>query len=645
MCPNQRGFHLPQSTTMRVSQQDQPKVAFMAGLAAVLLAAFFHSGIAHAVGLGGINVLSRLGQPFAAEIELINVSREDLATLKVQPAPPAAYEAANLRFDPALNALRLSVERRANGTPYIRASSLRRVSEPYLDVVVELTAQDVKVQRTYTALLDLPDAPAAVAITPAPVPVVPAPKAQPAPPRAPAVPRAAAPTTPTDTPRIASPARVAPAAPVARAPAADSAALARSAPDRTEPKAAEPVQSEPAKPVAPKPEPVATEPPKAEAAKPEPKPETGEITTAANASAKPPAPKPALAPTPPSPQPGVVEFVSNYAAPLAGAALALLAAAAGLLAWRRRNPMPVAESSMVAVAPAQMPVRQSAAATVVPAPTPAKPPAAAAEAEAPFEPMVASVTDTVDPLDEARVHLEYGQAEQAERVLREALNQQPGREDIQMQLLEIVASRGDTDGFNQLAGRVHKQTGGLGEHWKRVMAMGYALDPGYPLYSPTDEAGTSHVLAVAVAAPGAVAGAADLPFNEKVPVIDMEKTMVLARPASAPAGEDLPRIDFEFPSAETPASAPPEDHPGLDFKVDLPGLDPQPETVASPAAPAAEPESQWEEVQKKIMLARAYREMGDTEGALELLREVEREGDSSQVAEMRDILQTLTQAG
>ena len=84
-------------------------------VAAGLMASMPYTGIVDAAGLGRLNVLSQLGQPFSAEIELLNVSKEELATLKANLASPAAYQAANLQFNPSLNALRLSVERRPNG--------------------------------------------------------------------------------------------------------------------------------------------------------------------------------------------------------------------------------------------------------------------------------------------------------------------------------------------------------------------------------------------------------------------------------------------------------------------------------------------------------------------------------------------------
>ncbi len=118
-------------------------------VAVALMGLLFQATVGNAVGLGRLTVLSRLGQPFAAEIDLINVSKDDLSSLRVNLATPTAYQAANLRFDPVLNALRLSVERRDNGTPYIRATSVRRMTEPYLDLLVELNSQDSKLQRGY----------------------------------------------------------------------------------------------------------------------------------------------------------------------------------------------------------------------------------------------------------------------------------------------------------------------------------------------------------------------------------------------------------------------------------------------------------------------------------------------------------------
>jgi pilus assembly protein FimV len=70
-----------------------------------------------------------------------------------------------------------------------------------------------------------------------------------------------------------------------------------------------------------------------------------------------------------------------------------------------------------------------------------------------------------------------------------------------------------------------------------------------------------------------------------------------------------------------------------------------PEPVAEPVAevPAAVPEEVadpelWEEVNTKLDLARAYLEMGDKEGAREILQEVLGEGDPQQKADADKLL-------
>ena len=87
-----------------------------------------------------------------------------------------------------------------------------------------------------------------------------------------------------------------------------------------------------------------------------------------------------------------------------------------------------------------------------------------------------------------------------------------------------------------------------------------------------------------------------------------------------------------------------DDGLGIDFKIDLPTIRPKlddEEAAATTAAATGTNDPQWEEVQQKIILARGYQEMGDKEGAVELLREVEHEGNAGQQAEARKMLETL----
>ena len=675
-----------QKKAMTSNQQSPRKFKLKKWVAATLLASLCHAGMVTAAGLGKLNVLSRLGQPFAAEIDLINVTRDDLATLNVSLAPPAAYQAANLRFDPVLNAFRLSVERRANGTLYIRATSARRVTEPYFDLLVDLTSRDGKLQRGYTALLDLPDVAEPAAAAPAPVAATPAPKAGDVRPRAARSSRArkqsAAPdSTPPVVPAPVVPAPVVPAPasviPATRTPVTPATA-GNNAVAPLESRPVEPATSELLKPAPPKSEPAAAEAPKTELPKPEPK-DPASVPAAEPRVALAPAPEKEIVRPPPllPPQRGVIDTAMNHIVLMSGIALALLAGIGGLWALRRRKQ--ALEEASESIAPTvdakpfvgRATAGAAIAAGVAPlsaAPTGASAAVATAPNEGtPPEATVSNVTAIVDPIDEAKVYLEYGQDEQAEKILRAALSKQPGREDVQMLLLEILAGRGDKDGFNQLAGRLHKQTGPLGGHWKRAMAMGYALDPTYPLYSPTDDVAAhgAHSPAAASAdidsgspapAPDPMSHAADIRQYGGGASADMEETMVGAHTgveAVAVAPEALPYIDFELPPAVAPLSDDiPEkavaapvatDDPGFDFKIDFPSIKPKLEHERdSPTATATVANDPLqEEMQQKIVLARAYREMGDKEGALELLREVEREGDAGQQAEARKMLQTL----
>ena len=169
-----------------------------------LLAGFFllMPWVADAAGLGKLTILSALGQPLLAEVDLVSVQKSEIAVLVARLAPPEAFARANITYSPALVGVRMSIERRADGQPYIKIISTRPVNEPFIDLLVELSWQQGRLVREYTALIDpigytpaLPVAPVepSVAVTPLvtpePRPIVPVPQ----PPMATAVPAEAKP--------------------------------------------------------------------------------------------------------------------------------------------------------------------------------------------------------------------------------------------------------------------------------------------------------------------------------------------------------------------------------------------------------------------------------------------------------------------
>jgi pilus assembly protein FimV len=132
---------------------------------------------AFSAGLGKLTILSALGQPLAAEIDLVSVQKDELSSLAIRLASPDTFTKANIIYSPALIGARLSIERRGDGQPYVKITSSRSVSEPFISVLVELSWSRGRLVREYTALIDPPSVPSTVAVAPVVSPVV-APTAQ-----------------------------------------------------------------------------------------------------------------------------------------------------------------------------------------------------------------------------------------------------------------------------------------------------------------------------------------------------------------------------------------------------------------------------------------------------------------------------------
>ncbi|MFA7269007.1 MAG: FimV/HubP family polar landmark protein [Sterolibacterium sp.] len=165
---------------------------------------------ANAAGLGKLAVLSALGQPLRAEVE-ISASREELASLSARIASPAAFQQAGIEFSTALTGIRFSIDQRSEGRTVLSMVSDRAFNEPFLDLLVELNWSSGRLVREYTFLLDPPELLKKPGSAPAAPPALPEIKreAQAAAPAAPApatmasqpVPRVAAPAEDKPRPR------------------------------------------------------------------------------------------------------------------------------------------------------------------------------------------------------------------------------------------------------------------------------------------------------------------------------------------------------------------------------------------------------------------------------------------------------------
>lgn len=110
---------------------------------------------ANAAGLGRITVLSGLGQPLRAEVE-IAAAPEELQNMTARLASADAFRQAGVEYSPSVSGLRMSVERRGNGA-IVRVTSDRPINEPFVDMLVELNWSAGRLIREYTFLLDPPD--------------------------------------------------------------------------------------------------------------------------------------------------------------------------------------------------------------------------------------------------------------------------------------------------------------------------------------------------------------------------------------------------------------------------------------------------------------------------------------------------------
>jgi pilus assembly protein FimV len=148
----------------------------------VAAALLFAQAAAQAAGLGKLTVLSHLGEPLRAEIDVVAVEKGELDTLNARLASPDAYIQSNLPYPSPALGMKLTVEPRANGAPYIVVTTTQAVPEPFVDLLVELTWQGGRILRAYTALLDPPAFAAAPQPAPTPqaaAPVAPAPQPPP----------------------------------------------------------------------------------------------------------------------------------------------------------------------------------------------------------------------------------------------------------------------------------------------------------------------------------------------------------------------------------------------------------------------------------------------------------------------------------
>jgi pilus assembly protein FimV len=194
--------------------------------------------------------------------------------------------------------------------------------------------------------------------------------------------------------------------------------------------------------------------------------------------------------------------------------------------------------------------------------------------------------------------------------------------------------------------------------------------------APSDPNATTMVLTKDSASPNPLDF--DLDLSGSVPIAETpphERTVIIDSKTKAAAASPIPSFDATLPNMTTTVAvprepAPPIDAPNLDFNLDVP----PPVGASSPAGsferthaggadtqstsfggitldldngsvadqkPPVEGGTRWQEMATKLDLAIAYRDIGDKDGARELLEEVLKDGDAAQVGKARELMSAL----
>ena len=113
--------------------------------------------VANAAGLGKLNVMSGLGEPLSAEIEILSATPDELAGLTAAIAPEEAYTLQGLDRPGFHSLIKVEVRKKPGGSSFLKLSSNQPVTDPFLDMLVQVDFPTGRLVREFTLLLDPPD--------------------------------------------------------------------------------------------------------------------------------------------------------------------------------------------------------------------------------------------------------------------------------------------------------------------------------------------------------------------------------------------------------------------------------------------------------------------------------------------------------
>ncbi len=232
-----------------------------------------------------------------------------------------------------------------------------------------------------------------------------------------------------------------------------------------------------------------------------------------------------------------------------------------------------------------------------------------------FVPSVSQLdTNEVDAVAEADAYIAYGRDKQAEEILLDALRSHPHRHILRVKLLEIHAGRQDKKKFATLATELQSMTKAKGAEWEQAMRIGRILDPDNPLYSAAKPTVRATQTAIARSdsqetlirtEPSLKLVVSDTTVSRSSSVMEFDSRLegMLAAHRKREIADGIPPII----DAET--------HIGLDFPTEANHTKIRAEIVIND-------DRALTALRTKLDLALACQEIGDRDGARELLSEV-----------------------
>jgi pilus assembly protein FimV len=124
-------------------------------LISVLMGVLLQPITANSAALGDASVRSALGQRLDAEVDIASLTSAEAESVSVKLAPPELWTTAGIDLGTLQRSLRLSVEKK-EGRHRVRIASDLAVNEPFMHLLIELSASGVRTIRHYVLLIDPP---------------------------------------------------------------------------------------------------------------------------------------------------------------------------------------------------------------------------------------------------------------------------------------------------------------------------------------------------------------------------------------------------------------------------------------------------------------------------------------------------------